>query len=90
MFISFRVCNGIDVFMNPTTSAPNFVISYDLDKDLYIVGYIFGFLTPNMDSLTPKTCEISPNNISIRPNLTNYVSRGLEDKFGGGKGPAPL
>ena len=54
------------------------------------VIHIFVFLTPNMDSLTPKTCKMSPNNISIRPNLTNSVSRGLEDGFGGGEGAAPL
>ena len=43
-----------------------------------------------MDSLTPKICEMSPNNLSIGPNLTNSVSRGLEDRFGGGKGAAPI
>ena len=36
------------------------------------------FLTPKMDSLTPKTWEKSPNNIEIGPNFTYPVSRGLE------------
>ena len=38
---------------------------------------ILAFLTPKMDSLTPKTLEKSLNNIEIRPNFTCPVSRGL-------------
>ena len=29
---------------------------------IFFKAHIFGFLTPKMDSLTPKNCEMSPNN----------------------------
>ena len=41
------------------------------------------FLTPKMDSLTPKTWAKSLNNIEIGPNFIYPVFRGLETGFGG-------
>ena len=54
---------------------------------IFFQAQIFAFLTPKMDSLTPKTWEKSPNNIEIGPNFTYPVSRGLETGLAVAKAP---